>query len=233
MVPPGSDRVSPAPPYSGSSYGRTRLRVRGFHALRPGFPKWFPWHVLPDVAVLQPRLRLNAHGLGSSAFARRYSRNHCCFLFLRVLRCFSSPGWPLIRCHTFRVAGSPIRTPADLRLFAPPRGFSQLVTSFVASESQGIPRTPFLDFLVSSFNCKRFIRLILGFFLSSSIDPFQNLSLPICLVSPTCQSPRARLPGSCGGSGGPPRAPPPRERGSEDETAKTRLGHFFCRSDSL
>ena len=153
MVPPGSDRVSPAPPYSGSSYGRTRLRVRGFHALRPGFPKWFPWHVLPDVAVLQPRLRLNADGLGSSAFARRYSRNHCCFLFLRVLRCFSSPGWPLIRCHTFRVAGSPIRTPADLRLFAPPRGFSQLVTSFVASESQGIPRTPFLDFLVSSFNC--------------------------------------------------------------------------------
>ena len=31
-------------------------------------------------------------GLGSSAFARRYLRNHCCFLFLRLLRCFSSPG---------------------------------------------------------------------------------------------------------------------------------------------
>ena len=31
-------------------------------------------------------------GLGSSAFARRYSRNRCFFLFLRVLRCFSSPG---------------------------------------------------------------------------------------------------------------------------------------------
>ena len=94
MVPPDSDRVSPAPPYSGFGYGRTRLRVRGFHALRPGFPKWFPWHVLPDVAVLQPRTRLNAPGLGFSAFARRYSRNHCCFLLLRVLRCFSSPGSP-------------------------------------------------------------------------------------------------------------------------------------------
>ena len=33
-------------------------------------------------------------GLGSSGFARRYSRNHCCFLFLRLLRCFSSPGSP-------------------------------------------------------------------------------------------------------------------------------------------
>ena len=32
------------------------------------------------------------HGLGSSAFARRYLRNRCFFLFLRVLRCFSSPG---------------------------------------------------------------------------------------------------------------------------------------------
>ena len=56
-------------------------------------------------------------------------------------------------CRAFRAAGSPIRTPADLRPFAPPRGFSQLVTSFVASESQGIPRTPLIDFLVSSSNC--------------------------------------------------------------------------------
>ena len=32
------------------------------------------------------------HGLGSSGFARRYSRNRVFFLFLRLLRCFSSPG---------------------------------------------------------------------------------------------------------------------------------------------
>ena len=31
-------------------------------------------------------------GLGSSAFARRYLQNRVFFLFLRVLRCFSSPG---------------------------------------------------------------------------------------------------------------------------------------------
>src|SRR5262245_20755986 len=30
-------------------------------------------------------------GLGCSAFARRYSRNHSCFLFLWVLRWFTSP----------------------------------------------------------------------------------------------------------------------------------------------
>ena len=32
--------------------------------------------------------------MGSSGFARRYSRNRCFFLFLRLLRCFSSPGSP-------------------------------------------------------------------------------------------------------------------------------------------
>ena len=33
-------------------------------------------------------------GLGSFHFARRYFGNHGCFLFLRLLRCFSSPGSP-------------------------------------------------------------------------------------------------------------------------------------------
>src|SRR5258706_2501516 len=33
-------------------------------------------------------------GLGCSAFARRYQRNHYCFLFLDVLRWFTSLPWP-------------------------------------------------------------------------------------------------------------------------------------------
>ena len=32
-------------------------------------------------------------GLGCSLFARRYWGNRFCFLFLGLLRCFSSPGW--------------------------------------------------------------------------------------------------------------------------------------------
>ena len=66
------------------------------------------------------------------------------FLFLRVLRCFSSPGLPP-PCGGFRAfstEGCPIRTPADHALFAGPRSFSQLTTSFFASESLGIPHTP-------------------------------------------------------------------------------------------
>ena len=38
--------------------------------------------------------RISAPGLGCSDFARHYFRNRFYFLFLRVLRCFSSPGSP-------------------------------------------------------------------------------------------------------------------------------------------
>ena len=40
--------------------------------------------------------------------------------------------------------GCPIRTPADQRLRAAPRGFSQLTTSFLAGLCPGIPRAPSL-----------------------------------------------------------------------------------------
>ena len=38
-------------------------------------------------------LQCTHRSLGSFPFARRYSGNRCFFLFLRVLRCFSSPGY--------------------------------------------------------------------------------------------------------------------------------------------
>ena len=47
--------------------------------------------------VLLPRQCLNIIGLGYSAFARHYLRNHFCFLLLWVLRCFSSPRSPSLR----------------------------------------------------------------------------------------------------------------------------------------
>ena len=60
---------------------------------------------------------------------------------------FASGTRRMTRSHA---PGCPIRTSAALRVFAPPRSFSQLITSFFASESQGIPHTPFLHFVVSS-----------------------------------------------------------------------------------
>ena len=50
-------------------------------------------------------------------------------------------GW-----HSFRMPGCPIRKSSDQRLFAPTRSLSQLITSFIASESQGIRHAPLLTF---------------------------------------------------------------------------------------
>ena len=91
-----------------------------------------------------PHSPFGSYGLGWSDFARHYSRNHGCFLFLWVLRWFTSPG----SLHTAMYSrydnpysyglGSPIRTSPDHRLLASPRSFSQLTTSFIAYLRQGI-----------------------------------------------------------------------------------------------
>ena len=47
--------------------------------------------VTPDI---QRSRAIHISGLGCSPFARHYWGNRCCFLFLRVLRCFSSPRSP-------------------------------------------------------------------------------------------------------------------------------------------
>ena len=124
----------------------------GYGALTPFGPPsqdGSPMRPSALMRVLQPRRRLDAGGLGPSPFAHHYLGNHCCFLLLRVLRCFSSPGSPP---HS-RVSGSlqmgcPIRKSPDQGLFAPPRSLSQLITSFVASESQGIPHALLVTFSI-------------------------------------------------------------------------------------
>ena len=65
------------------------FRVRGFHPLRQAFPKPFCY---PSSCFLQSEPHEQVHGLGSSGFARRYFRNRSFFLFLALLRCFSSGG---------------------------------------------------------------------------------------------------------------------------------------------
>ena len=147
MVPAASHGIPPVPRYSGYRLPSIRFRVRDSHPLRCAFPGHLPYRVFGFLAALQPRSRLNVTGLGSSPFAHHYLGNHCYFLFLRLLRCFSSAGSPPIRDSPCGL-GCPIRKSADDGLFAPPRGLSQLITSFVASESQGILHTPLVTSLV-------------------------------------------------------------------------------------
>ena len=102
--------------------------------------------------VLHPHTCRNMDGLGCSPFARHYWGNHCLFSFPAGTKMFQFPALAscYARCHSFRMTGCPIRKSSDQRLFAPARSLSQLITSFIASESQGIRHAPLFTFLIHS-----------------------------------------------------------------------------------
>ena len=68
-----------------------KISSTGLSPSTAGFPKTIRLSLSNAKCSPQPR-RTRSFGLASFPFARRYLGNHCCFLFLRLLRCFSSPG---------------------------------------------------------------------------------------------------------------------------------------------
>ena len=120
MVPPCSHRVSRVRRYSGY---RWLLRLFAYRILT--FSDW-PSHVIRlnlCNTVLCPNPEcITTLGLASSAFARHYLRNLSWFLFLALLRCFSSGGSPHIPMDsvyddkTFLLPDCSIRKSTDIAL---------------------------------------------------------------------------------------------------------------------
>ena len=109
MVPADSHRIPRVPRYSGYRYGRCRLRVQVSHLLRNDFPDISAHLHLSDIAVLQPR-----HCVATApvwALPRSLATTGgitFCFLFLLVLRCFSSQrSLPLWWVTVHQTAGLP------------------------------------------------------------------------------------------------------------------------------
>ena len=90
MVPPTSRKVPRVSRYSGSGWLLSTFAYEAF-TLSGGLSQnpsaSFQKYLLPSITPKD-----KSFGLGSFPFARRYSGNRCFFLFLRLLRCFSSPG---------------------------------------------------------------------------------------------------------------------------------------------
>ena len=110
MVPAGSDQVSRARPYSGARPGRLRDFVYGTVTLcGPAFqPVRLPRSFVtsrpagrriktsPTTPARQRLPPITSHRFGLFPFRSPLLRESLdYFLFLRLLRCFSSPGWPL------------------------------------------------------------------------------------------------------------------------------------------
>jgi hypothetical protein len=100
-------------------------------------------------------------GLGYSRFARHYSGNHYCFLFLCLLRCFSSAGWlpPYGGQYIFNVLGCPIRKSSDIMLVC---SSPKLIAAYHVLHRLSDPRhSPY------ALNCFKNLKCILCAFLHS------------------------------------------------------------------
>lgn len=128
MVPPCSDRVSRAPPYSRTCRLSTRTGLspamarlsRRFRFLTTGH-----W---PG-----PRSLVTTNGVSVDVLSSGY-------LDISVRRVRLLALW--IQTRIPRRVGCPIRKSADQRVLAPPHGLSQRATSFIASQCQGIHQMP-------------------------------------------------------------------------------------------
>ena len=142
MGPPASYRVSRVRYYSGATwlvsdfvYGSFTFFAWLFQNHSTIFLNTFWWSATP---------KNKSFGLASFPFARRYLGNRFYFLFLRVLRCFSSPRALRMTMDssygdgTLLPPGSPIRSSTDQSLLAAPRSFSQLATTFFGVWCLGI-----------------------------------------------------------------------------------------------
>ena len=135
------------------------------------FPKSFHFTLIYHIVVLQPRLCRNITGLGSFPFARHYSGNHYCFLFLRLLRCFSSAGLRPPKADN-QSSTSQVSPFGNLRInsyLLIPEAYRSLSRPSSPLRAQASPVCPFL---LSSSNC-----------LLLSQNAFWSLPVVRCLLS--------------------------------------------------
>ena len=167
MDPADSDQVSRDWSYSGTSREVFNFQIRDCHPLWSTFPSRSSSKNFLTLMckALQPH-RGNPHGLGCSAFARRYLRNRFFFLFLVLLRCFSSHGW-LRRTYVF--SASWFRNPRDQCLFV---NSPKLFADFHAFHRLLMPRHP--PYALSS--------------LTTNIQPSRDKTSSICRTQSAPQS---------------------------------------------
>ena len=119
------------------------FQLQGYYLLWRSFPTLFIYDIASMLYVRNPN-EVNFIGLACSAFARRYLRNRFFFLFLQVLRCFSSPGYPRMTMDSscgnaaLPALSFLIRKSMGRSLFAAHHGLSQLIASFFGVWCLGI-----------------------------------------------------------------------------------------------
>ena len=135
----------------------------------------FLLHCTSHIAVLQPHNCRNNYGLGFSPFARHYSGNLYWFLFLRVLRCFSSPRSLKLRLQRNGLPHSDIC--GSMIICISP----QLFAAYHVLRSLWEPRHP--PCALICFSLKIAFTLSSTFFCSSLVNELLRSKQPFCRLS--------------------------------------------------
>ena len=123
---------------------RNGIRVRGFHPL---------WQRFPALSALPRRMTARSYNPGHAVTHGRFGLfpgrspllgESLLFSLPRGTKMFQFPRFasPHNGDNGIKPLGCPIRKSTGQRIFAPHRGLSQLITSFIASVSQGIHHAP-------------------------------------------------------------------------------------------
>ena len=142
MGPPASDRVSRVRSYSGSTLLPVNFAYGTFTLFGLPFQTCSTIDTDCLMSVRNPDSKLPVWPLSRSLAATwkiDVSFSSYGYLDVSVPRVtFSVPMYSVQDTCALPQVGSPIRTSAGSRIFAPHRSFSQLVTSFFGSQCQGI-----------------------------------------------------------------------------------------------
>ena len=163
MGPANSLRISRVLRYSGAGSTLLTCRIRGFHLLRPIVPNRSTMSLAVFVAgPITPTLP-KQRWFGLLRVRSPLLAESLLFSFPAGNEMFQFPAFAslFLGCQTFCLTGCPIRTSGGQWLFAPLPGFSQLITSFFASESLGILDAPLFTIFFASTVARRVIYVLL------------------------------------------------------------------------
>ena len=138
MVWADSCKISLVSHYSGTLYLLSTFRLQDYHPLWSLFPERSTMHQFKCWGPTTPMYKYI--GLGSSHFARHYLGNRILFLFLWVLRCFTSPGsLPILGWLDITLAGFPHSGISGSKLYS---SSPKLIAGKRAFHRLSVPRHP-------------------------------------------------------------------------------------------
>ncbi len=119
--------------------------LRGYHPLRRDYSKSTSIYTrgLLQLVLTTPHLPhiTTRNSVCSTSVSLAVTNDIAyCFLFLHLLRCFSSVGSRSLRIILQKRIGSPIRQSWVQRMYAPRPSLSQLTTTLIGNSSQAIPQ---------------------------------------------------------------------------------------------